>query len=99
MNAYRTDRPKIAIRCVCARCNNGWMSQLQERGKPLIERLWSDNACTLDLEECLSLSVWAVMTSMVLHCAAAGLLGRNRVANLAAKNRSGSVAPAFGNPS
>ena len=29
----------------------------------------------------------------------AGLLGRNRVANLASENRSGSVAPAFGNPS
>ena len=67
MTAYRTDRPKIAIRCVCARCNNGWINQLQERGKPLIERLWSDNACTLDLKECLSLSLWAVMTSMVLQ--------------------------------
>jgi hypothetical protein len=43
------------------------MHQLQERGKPLIERLWSDNACTLDLEGCLSLSLWAVMTSMVLQ--------------------------------
>jgi len=43
------------------------MNQLQERGKPLIERLWSDNACTPDLEGCLSLSLWAVMTSMVLQ--------------------------------
>jgi hypothetical protein len=43
------------------------MSQLQGTGKSLIERLWGDGACTLDLGECRSLSSWAVMTSMVLQ--------------------------------
>ena len=67
MTTWRTERPAILIRCVCAKCNNGWMSQLQGSGKPLIERLWAEDSCTLDLEECRLLSSWAVMTSMVLQ--------------------------------
>jgi hypothetical protein len=67
MKTWRVNRPEIAIRCVCARCNNGWMSQLQGSAKPLIEGLWDGAACTLDVDACRSLSSWAIMTSMVLQ--------------------------------
>jgi hypothetical protein len=43
------------------------MSQLQNRGKPVIERLWDEDQVTLDLSDCKVLSLWAVMTSMVLQ--------------------------------
>jgi hypothetical protein len=65
--SWPVDRPELVIKCVCSRCNNGWMSQLQERGKPIIERLWTGGACALDLQAKRTLSSWAVMTSMVLQ--------------------------------
>ena len=67
MSTWRTDRPEIRIRRVCAECNNGWMSRLQQRAKPVIERLWDQDTCILDIEDSHALSLWAVMTSMVLQ--------------------------------
>jgi hypothetical protein len=67
MTRWRVNRPELVVRRVCTRCNNGWMSQLQERGKPLIERLWDEDQVTLSLDDCKALSLWAVMTSMVLQ--------------------------------
>src|SRR5690348_4297425 len=65
---YRIKRPfKICISCVCRGCNNGWMSILQNRAKPVIERLLDDPTCTLDIHDCKTLSLWAVMTMMVLE--------------------------------
>ncbi len=67
MTTWQVDRPELVVKRVCRQCNNGWMSQLQGRGKPVIERLWNQDAVTLDLEDCQALSLWAVMTSMVLQ--------------------------------
>ncbi len=67
MNTWRTDRPEIRIRKVCYACNNGWISRIQQRAKPIIERLWDQGTCTLDIEDSHALSLWAVMTSMVLQ--------------------------------
>jgi hypothetical protein len=67
MTTWRVNRPELVVRRVCTRCNNGWMSQLQNRGKPVIERLWEQDEVTLDLDDCKALSLWAVMTSMVLQ--------------------------------
>jgi hypothetical protein len=67
LKTHPVDRPELAIKCVCAKCNNGWMSQLQDAGKPIIERLWNEEACDLELGDCRTLSLWAVMTSMVLQ--------------------------------
>ena len=67
LKTHPVDRPELAIKCVCAKCNNGWMSQLQDAGKPIIERLWNEEACDLELGDCRTLSLWAVMTSMALQ--------------------------------
>jgi hypothetical protein len=67
MTTWRTDRPELVVRRVCEECNNGWMSKLQDRGKPIIERLWNDVKNRLDLEDRQALSLWATMTSMVLQ--------------------------------
>jgi hypothetical protein len=61
------DRPELVVRRVCEDCNNGWMSRLQSRAKPIIERLWQEPNVTLPLEDCHSLSLWAVMTVMVMQ--------------------------------
>jgi hypothetical protein len=67
MRAWRVDRPVLVVKRDCRTCNNGWMSQLQDRGKPVIERLWDEAQATLDVDDCKALSLWAVMTSMVLQ--------------------------------
>jgi hypothetical protein len=67
MRTWPVDRPELVIRCVCGGCNNGWMSQLQERAKPIIERLWIGEEHSLDLDDRRTLASWAVMTSMVLQ--------------------------------
>ena len=67
MTTWRANRPELVVKRVCRKCNNGWMSQLQSRGKPVIERLWDQDPVTLDLDDCQALSLWAVMTSMVLQ--------------------------------
>jgi len=67
MTTWRVNRPKLVVRRVCTRCNNRWMSQLQNRGKPIIERFWDQDEVVLDLNNCSALSQWAVMTAMVLQ--------------------------------
>lgn len=64
---WRVKRPELRIKRVCRKCNNGWMSQLEKRAKPVITRLLDHNACTLDIQDCKTLSLWALKTSMVLE--------------------------------
>jgi hypothetical protein len=67
MRSWRVDRPELVVRRVCERCNNDWMSGLQNVAKPIIERLWDQEAATLDLADCRALAEWAVMTSMTIQ--------------------------------
>ena len=58
---------KILIKCVCKDCNSGWMSNIQDvHAKPVITRLLEEKTHTLDRQDCTSLTIWSVMTSMVL---------------------------------
>jgi hypothetical protein len=43
------------------------MSRLQGRAKPVIERQLEQDACTLDIEDSRTLSLWTVMTAMVMQ--------------------------------
>lgn len=56
------------IKCVCATCNDGWMSRIQEKAKPIILNITTGGVMSLNVEEQLILSVWAVMFSMTLEC-------------------------------
>jgi hypothetical protein len=56
----RSRRP----RCVCQKCNNEWMSQLQEHTKPLVLKLAIGNATQLTFVDQKQLVVWAIMTTM-----------------------------------
>lgn len=38
-NAFRKNTLEVVVRAVCARCNNGWMSQLEARTQPTLRRL------------------------------------------------------------
>ena len=55
------------IRCVCEACNNGWMSDLEAKTKPLLGSLAADVSVQMDAQQQSSLAIWAVKTSMVIE--------------------------------
>lgn len=76
MNAERGDNPTrtwrlvragLKVRFVCTVCNNGWMSELENRAKPVVEMLLSDSPVTVDSDAQKVLSVWATKNAMVFE--------------------------------
>lgn len=61
-----TDDQEVRIPCVCQRCNNGWMSRLEVKCKPIIASLLADFSLPLDAEQRKFLTEWAVKTAMVI---------------------------------
>lgn len=55
----------LRIGCVCTICNNGWMSILEERVKPIVESLFGEESVILNNADQLALSVWAGKNAMV----------------------------------
>jgi hypothetical protein len=56
---------EVRIPCVCEKCNNGWMSRLEVKCKPMIGLLLEDVALDLDLEHQKFLAEWALKMAMV----------------------------------
>ena len=52
------------VKCVCGSCNNGWMSQLQERAKPLVLSLIEGCQIEFTKAKCELLSAWIAMSVM-----------------------------------
>jgi len=63
----RDDRLRIKLKSVCKKCNSEWMNRLQERSRPIIESLLDCPSCTVDIYQCKTLALWAVMSAMVLE--------------------------------
>jgi len=57
----------VTVRCVCRECNNGWMSGLEARVKPLVGSLMQDVSVCLDAAQQKDVSLWALKTAMVLE--------------------------------
>jgi hypothetical protein len=49
---------------VCAKCNNGWMSRLQERAKPFLVQLFKGSRTALGDEAQSAIAAWATMVTM-----------------------------------
>ena len=60
-------RHELRVRCVCADCNSGWMSRLEGRTKPIIERLLSMSSLVLPEHEQVVLAEWTLKTAMVFE--------------------------------
>ncbi len=63
--AWRAGKAKLRVGFVCTKCNSGWMSQLENRVKPIVEGLFGDEPVTLDRNDQTMLAVWAVKNAMV----------------------------------
>ncbi|MET3911102.1 hypothetical protein ABID59_005464 [Bradyrhizobium sp. S3.3.6] len=72
----------IVIKRVCSTCNNGWMSAIQGKAKPLIINLLAGKRDGLTSDSQLVLAQWATMLMMV-----AEFLAKDRVAISPAQRR------------
>ncbi len=64
---WRQQRHEIAARFVCGKCNNGWMSSLEGRAKPTIERLLDQDSSEIDAAAQATLITWATKSAMVFE--------------------------------
>jgi hypothetical protein len=69
LESWPTKSPAIRVKRVCGECNNGWMSRLENRAKPVIDSLIDDRLDALHLKSMQSIAAWAVKTAMVLESA------------------------------
>lgn len=53
------------VRAVCKLCNNGWMSEIENQAKPLLNLLMHGNAWTIREYEQSILMTWLVLKAMV----------------------------------
>jgi hypothetical protein len=67
------------VRCVCADCNNGWMSELEDEVKPVLTPLLKNHRTTLTRDDQILLATWATKTGLVHQ-------GRDRVTRMPAKH-------------
>lgn len=52
------------LRIVCGKCNNEWMSRIQEKAKPVLIPLFKGEQCMLDQAKQELIVNWAVMATM-----------------------------------
>jgi hypothetical protein len=67
------------VRCVCAECNNGWMSELEADVKPILTPLVLNHRTSLDRDDQVLLATWGVKTALVYQA-------RNRVTRMPAEH-------------
>jgi len=57
------------VRVVCAGCNNGWMSELEEKAAPLLRRMIkAGQAKRMSAEDQQLAATWSVKTAFMLQC-------------------------------
>jgi hypothetical protein len=65
--SYAVNQPEILIRKVCKKCNNEWMNRLEQRARPVIERLWWQPSCELEIRDCRTMALWSCKTAMMFE--------------------------------
>jgi hypothetical protein len=67
LNDWPITKPRVTVKWLCDSCNNGWMSQLENQAKPVIESILDEKISEFDDAAQVTLGVWAVKTAMVLE--------------------------------
>jgi hypothetical protein len=60
------DDPEVKIKCVCQKCNNGWMSDIEGENKPHMLAIMNDKPTILTPTEQKSLARWTILKAMVI---------------------------------
>lgn len=63
------DRPAFsrAVKIVCADCNNGWMSRLEKKARPLLEPMNGQRRIALEPKQQQVLGFWIAKTAMTMQ--------------------------------
>lgn len=70
---FTTNRLDFRGRVVCARCNNGWMSDMENAVKGIFEAIFEERPFTLGYPGQRAVAAWAMKTAMVMeHTFASG---------------------------
>jgi hypothetical protein len=64
-NTWIAGKAGLKVRFVCASCNNGWLSRLENRVKPIIEGLFDEESVALGFSDQNTLAAWGVKNAMV----------------------------------
>lgn len=57
----------VTVGVVCRECNNGWLSDLEDAAKPLLEPLIRGESVTLTPEESKTVALWCVKTALLFQ--------------------------------
>jgi hypothetical protein len=57
----------ITVGVVCGDCNHGWMNDLENAARPLLEPMIAGRRTTLDKPEQRALAAWGIKTAMMLE--------------------------------
>ena len=57
---WLTAKPRLKVKWLCASCNNGWMSTLENETKPVLESILDDKSKELYAPAQLTIARWAV---------------------------------------
>lgn len=67
LKPWRDANPNIRVKRVCASCNNGWMSSLEDAASKIISPLFNPRQQKINARSLPLLAAWAVKTAMVLE--------------------------------
>src|SRR5579864_1677920 len=69
------DLGSFAVKNVCIRCNNGWMSRLESRAQPILLGLMKMQTSLLQLsvDQRASISAWAIKTAFMIASVQPGI--------------------------
>ena len=68
LGSWPMAKPKLVVKWLCATCNNGWMSSLESKTRPVLESILDGKLDNIDATSQSTLACWAVKTAMVLEC-------------------------------
>jgi|SRR5271169_2007089 len=60
------DNPEVRVKCVCQKCNNGWMSDIENENKPHMSAMMNGKPTVLEPKQQKLLTRWAILKAMVL---------------------------------
>jgi hypothetical protein len=63
---WSKDVPDLKCNAACQHCNEGWMSQLEDRAKPILTPLILGRSTRLELHDLETVCFWAIKTSLML---------------------------------
>lgn len=67
LDGWTQVRPELTVKWVCGSCNNGWMSGLEGRTRPIVQQMLGLAPMELPVDDQRTLGIWGVKTAMVFE--------------------------------